>query len=96
MLINFRGSIRLSLIKYRDMMSIFFVNHNNYILTALLWRISLRKIKINSTNFSRKKVIILSRAGGNDDVINALESSISLNSYYLFSRSLVKHVFAIY
>jgi hypothetical protein len=78
------------------MISIFFVNHHNYILTALLWRISLRKIKKNSTNFSRKKVIILSRAGGNDDVVNALESSISPNSYYLFSRSLVKHVFAIY
>jgi len=96
MLKNFRSGIRLSLIDYRDMMSIFFVNHNNYILTALLWRISLRKIKKNSTNFSKKKVIILSRAGGNEDVQNSLKNAIKPYSYYLFPRSLVKHIFAIY
>jgi len=96
MLKNFRSGIRLSLIEYRDMISIFFVNHNNYILTALLWRISLRKIKNNSTNFSKKKVIILSRAGGNEDVQNALKNAIKPCSYYLFPRSLVKHIFSIY
>ena len=96
MLKNLRSSIRLSLIEYRDMISIFFVNHHNYILTALLWRISLRKIKKNSTNFSKKKVIILSRAGGNEDVQNALKNAIKPCSYYLFPRSLVKHIFAIY
>ena len=78
------------------MISIFFVNHHNYILTALLWRISLRKIKKNSTNFSKKKVIILSRVGGNEDVQNALKNAIKPCSYYLFPRSLVKHIFAIY
>jgi len=96
MLKNFRSGIRLSLIESRDMISIFFVNHHNYILTALLWRISLRKIKKNSTNFSKKKVIILSRAGGNEDVQNSLKSAIKPCSYYLFPRSLVKHIFAIY
>ena len=96
MLKNLRSRIRLSLIEYRDMMSIFFVNHHHYILTALVWRISLRKIKKNSTSFSKKKVIILSRAGGNEDVQNALKNAIKPCSYYLFPRSLVKHIFSIY
>lgn len=96
MLKNLRRSIRQSLIECRDMISIFFVNHHSYILTAIVWRISLRKIKKNSTNFSKKKVIILSRAGGNEDLQNALKNAIKPCSYYLFPRSLVKHIFAIY
>ena len=96
MLKNLRRSIRQSLIECRDMISIFFVNHHSYILTAIVWRISLRKIKKNSTNLSKKKVIILSRAGGNEDVQNALKNAIKPCSYYLFPRSLVKHIFAIY
>ena len=91
-----RSRIRLSLIELRDKISIFFANHHHYVLTALLWRISLRKIKKNSTNFSKKKVIILSRAGGNEDLKNALKNAIKPCSYYLFPRSLVKHIFAIY
>jgi len=80
----------------RDRISRFFAVTNSYFFTAIIWRISLRKIKKNSTNFSKKKVIILSRAGGNEDVQNALKSAIKPCSYYLFPRSLVKHIFAIY
>jgi hypothetical protein len=96
MLKNLRSRIRLSLIELRDKISIFFANNHHYILTAFLWRISLRKIQKNSTSFSKKKVIVLSRSGGNDDIQNALKSAIKPCSYYLFPRSLVKHIFAIY
>jgi hypothetical protein len=91
-----KPKIKLFLTIIRDRISRFFAVTNSYFFTAIIWRISLRKIKKNSTNFSKKKVIILSRAGGNEDVQNALESAIKPCSYYLFPRSLVKHIFAIY
>ena len=91
-----KPKIKLFLTIIRDRISRFFAVTNSYFFTAIIWRISLRKIKKNSTNFSKKKVIILSRAGGNEDVQNALKSAIKPCSYYLFPRSLVKHIFAIY
>jgi len=88
--------IREILIAYRDSLSRVFAISNSYFFTAILWRISLRKIYDVGDKFSREKVIILSRAGGNDDVQNALNSAVKPCSYYLFPRSLIKHIFAIY
>lgn len=80
----------------RDRISRFFAVTNSYFFTAIIWRISLRKLHVKGSKVSRKKVIILSRAGGNEDVQNALKNAIKPCSYYLFPRSLVKHIFAIY
>jgi len=84
------------LIAYRDILSRLFAISHSYFFTAILWRISLRKIHDGEDKFSREKVILLSRAGGNDDVQNALRFAIKPYSYYLFSRSLVKHIFTLY
>ena len=77
-------------------MSRFFAVNNSYFFTAIIWRVSLRKLHVKSSKVDRKKLIILSRAGGNEDVQNALKNAIKPCSYYLFPRSLVKHIFAIY
>ena len=88
--------IREILIAYRDSLSRLFAISNSYFFTAILWRISLRKIHDGGDKLSREKVIILSRAGGNDDVQNALNSAVKPCLYYLFPRSLIKHIFAVY
>ncbi|WP_158403320.1 hypothetical protein [Candidatus Thioglobus autotrophicus] len=84
------------LITCRDYISKFSTRKNLHILTAIIWRISLRKRHNGGYKFKGKKVIILSRLGGNEDVENALKNSIKPYSYYLFPRSLVKHIFTIY
>ena len=89
-------NIKMLLISYRDIASRFFARSNSYFFTAILWRISLRHIHGGGPKFGRKKVIVLSRAGGNDDVQNALQYSVKPHSYYLFPRSILKHIFAIY
>ena len=80
----------------RDKISRFFAVTNSYFFTAIIWRISLIKVHGKGSKVNRKKVIILSRAGGNEDVQNALKNANKPCSYYLFPRSLVKHIFAIY
>ena len=91
-----KPKIKFFLTIIRDRISRFFAVTNSYFFTAIIWRISLRKLHGKGSKVSRKKVIILSRAGGNEDVQNALKNAIKPCSYYLFPRSLVKHIFAIY
>ena len=91
-----KPKIILFLTIIRDRISRFFAATNSYFFTAIIWRISLRKLHVKGSKVNRKKVIILSRAGGNEDVQNALKNTIKPCSYYLFPRSLVKHIFAIY
>lgn len=91
-----KPKIKFFLTINRDRISRFFAVTNSYFFTAIIWRISLRKLHVKGSKVSRKKVIILSRAGGNEDVQNALKNAIKPCSYYLFPRSLVKHIFAIY
>ncbi len=91
-----KSKIKYFLIIFRDAISRFFAITNSYFFTAIIWRLSLRKIHDGGYKSKGKKVIILSRAGGNDDVKNALDSATIPCSYYLFPRSLVKHIFAIY
>ncbi|MBT5399548.1 hypothetical protein HOL24_03285 [bacterium] len=91
-----KSKIKYFLIIYRDAISRFFAITNSYFFTAIIWRLSLRKIHDGGYKSKGKKVIILSRAGGSEDVQNALKNAIKPCSYYLFPRSLVKHIFAIY
>ena len=88
--------IRKILIAYRDALSRLFVISNSHFLTAIIWRVSLRKIYSGNAKFTRKKVILLSRAGGNEDVQHALNSAVKPYTYYLFPRTLIKQIFTIY
>jgi len=88
--------LKIMLIYFRDWLSKLFAISNSYLFTAIIWRISLRKIHDGGVRFGRKKVILLSRAGGNEDVQNALNYAVKPCSYYLFPRSLLKQIFTIY
>jgi hypothetical protein len=88
--------LKKALIKFRDLLANFFAISNSYFFTAIVWRISLRRIHNGGEKTSGKKIILLSRPGGNEDVQHALNYAGKPCSYYLFPRALLKQIFNIY
>lgn len=64
------------------------------LMTAIVWRLALVPLKIgNKTTTENKRIIVLNKLGGTDDIIAAYKNSLSDIEFFLLRRTLVRTVF---
>ena len=76
----------------------FFLRYNFFYLCSLVIKFNLKKIKKIKSHNTKKKIIVLAKSGGYEDLIACYENSDISNSieYFTLPRSLIKAIYNFY
>ena len=92
---NFKNKVNVFLYKLSSKLIIFLLSMNAIFLCSLVIRFNLRKIKKIFCNSKEKRVIVLSKSGGIDDLLASFKKEDIANKIEFFTlpRNLIKSIF---